>query len=87
LTEGSDVSASLKILGLMAARDVSLKLLSSDCPCLGRPITFEVTRAKRLEAVSREQRHAMVHLLTRVVGVGIEGADMLVLEVFSRLHT
>jgi hypothetical protein len=53
----------------------------------GRPITFKVTRAKRLEAVSREQRHAMVRLLTHVVGVVIEAADMLVLEVFSRLHT
>jgi transposase len=44
----------------------------------------EATRAKRLEAAPREQRHAMVRLLARVVGVGIETADMLVQEVFSR---
>jgi transposase len=44
----------------------------------------EATRATRLEAAPREQRHAMVRLLARVVGVGIETADMLVQEVFSR---
>jgi transposase len=44
----------------------------------------EATRAKRLEAAPREQRHTMVRLLARVVGVGIETADMLVQEVFSR---
>src|SRR6202035_6029009 len=45
---------------------------------------IETTRAKRLAGAPNEQRHAMVRLLARVVGVGIETADMLVQEVFSR---
>jgi transposase len=45
---------------------------------------IETTRAKRLERTAREGRNAMVHLLARVVGVGVETADMLVQEVFSR---
>jgi transposase len=45
---------------------------------------IETTRAKRLERPAREGRNAMVHLLARVVGVGVETADMLVQEVFSR---
>jgi transposase len=45
---------------------------------------IETTRAKRLVGAPNEQRHAMVRLLARVVGVGIETADMLVQEVFSR---
>ncbi len=45
---------------------------------------IEVARAERLERTPEEGRNAMVHLLARVVGVGIETADMLVQEVFSR---
>jgi transposase len=45
---------------------------------------IETTRAKRLERAAEEGRNAMVHLLARVVGVGVETADMLVQEVFSR---
>jgi transposase len=45
---------------------------------------IETTRAKRLERAAGEGRNAMVHLLARVVGVGVETADMLVQEVFSR---
>jgi transposase len=45
---------------------------------------IEMTRAKRLAEAPGEQRHAMVRRLARVVGVGIETADMLVQEVFSR---
>jgi len=45
---------------------------------------IETTRAKRLEGPARQGRNAMVHLLARVVGVGVETADMLVQEVFSR---
>ena len=44
----------------------------------------EATRAKRLQRTFGEGRDAMVRLLVRVVGVGIETADMLVQEVFSR---
>jgi len=43
---------------------------------------IETTRSKRLEQPARQGRNAMVHLLARVVGV--ETADMLVQEVFSR---
>jgi transposase len=45
---------------------------------------IETTRVKRLAGAPNEQRHAMVRLLVRVVGVGIETADMLVQEVLSR---
>ena len=45
---------------------------------------IEKTRAKRLRKTPGERRHAMVRLLARVVGVGVETADMLVQEVFSR---
>jgi transposase len=45
---------------------------------------IETTRTKRLERAACDGRNAMVRLLTRVVGVGVETADMLVQEVFSR---
>jgi transposase len=45
---------------------------------------IEAARAERLEREPAERRHAMIQLLARVVGVGIETADMLVQEVFSR---
>ena len=45
---------------------------------------IEAARTERLEATPGGGRNAMVHLLARVVGVGMETADMLVQEVFSR---
>jgi transposase len=44
---------------------------------------IEETRQKRLEQHETEP-HAMVRLLARIVGVGVETADMLVHEVLSR---
>ena len=44
----------------------------------------EEARAQRLELVPQEKSHAMVCLLARVIGVGIETADMLVHEILSR---
>jgi transposase len=44
----------------------------------------EEARAQRLEQAPQEKSHAMVRLLGRVNGVGIETADMLVHEVLSR---
>jgi len=44
----------------------------------------EEARAQRLEQVPQEKSHAMVRLLARVIGVGIETADMLVHEVLAR---
>ena len=44
----------------------------------------EEARAQRLELAPQEKSHAMVRLLARVIGVGIETADMLVHEVLSR---
>jgi transposase len=44
----------------------------------------EQARVARLERAPGEGRHAMVRLLARVVGVGLETADMLVHEAFSR---
>jgi len=45
---------------------------------------IEDARVERLERASGEGSHAMVRLLARVVGVGIETADMLVHEVLAR---
>jgi transposase len=45
---------------------------------------IEAARLERLERSPQEEPHAMVILLARVVGIGIETADMLVREVLSR---
>lgn len=45
---------------------------------------IEAARRERLASAPGEKRNVMVHLLARVVGVGVETADMLVQEVFSR---
>jgi transposase len=45
---------------------------------------IEAARAERLEQAPETGPNAMVRLLARVVGVGIETADMLVQEVLSR---
>jgi transposase len=45
---------------------------------------IEEARQKRLEQETETRPHAMVRLIARVVGVGIETADMLVHEVLSR---
>src|SRR5215212_3514278 len=44
----------------------------------------EAARLQRLEEEPGSRPHAMVRLLARVVGVGVETADMLVREVLSR---
>ncbi len=44
----------------------------------------EAARLERLERSPRDKPHAMILLLARVIGVGIETADMLVREVLSR---
>jgi len=45
---------------------------------------IEKTRVERLAKAPDERRHVAARALTRVVGVGVETADMLVQEVFSR---
>jgi transposase len=45
---------------------------------------IEETRLARLQAASQTRPHAMVLLLARVLGIGVETADMLVREVLSR---
>ena len=45
---------------------------------------IEQTRIERLEQAPAAGRNAMVRLLARVIGVGVETADMLVHEVLSR---
>ena len=45
---------------------------------------IEATRLQRLDHAPQERFHAMIRLLARVIGVGIETADMLVHEVLSR---
>ena len=44
----------------------------------------EEARAERSEQAPQERTHAMVRLIARVIGVGIETADMLVHEILSR---
>jgi transposase len=45
---------------------------------------IEEARLQRLAQAPEKRTHAMVRLLARVIGVGIETADMLVHEVLSR---
>ena len=45
---------------------------------------IEQARLERLERAPSTGRHAMVRMLARVIGVGVETADMLVQEVLSR---
>jgi len=45
---------------------------------------IEQARAERLERAPEERTNAMVAMLARIVGVGLETADMLVHEVLSR---
>ena len=45
---------------------------------------IEDARLERLKQAPSDGPHAMVRLLARVIGVGIETADMLVQEVLSR---
>ncbi len=45
---------------------------------------LEAARTERLEAAPASGQNAMVRLLARVIGVGIETADMLVHEILSR---
>jgi transposase len=51
---------------------------------MGQIKQIEDARRKRLEEEPESGPHAMVRLLARVVGVGIETADMLVHEALSR---
>ncbi len=45
---------------------------------------IEAARLKRLETTPQDKPHATVILLARVVGIGVETADMLVREILSR---
>src|SRR5438445_4432938 len=45
---------------------------------------IEDARLQRIERAPSDRPHAMVRLLARVIGIGIETADMLVQEVLSR---
>jgi transposase len=60
-------------------RDMARRRLVSD-----QIRQIEDTRLERLKQAPSEGPHAMVRLLARVIGVGIETADMLVQEVLSR---
>jgi transposase len=51
---------------------------------MGQIKEIEQARLDRLAQAPEVRSHAMVHLLARVLGVGIETADMLVHEVLSR---
>ena len=51
---------------------------------VGQIREIEDVRQKRLEQQPETGPHAMVRLLARIVGVGVETADMLVNEVLSR---
>ena len=45
---------------------------------------IQAARLERLKQTPTEKSHAMVQLLARIIGVGVETADMLVREVLSR---
>ena len=60
-------------------RDMARRRLVSD-----QIRQIEDARLERLEQAPSDGPHAMVRLLARVIGVGIETADMLVQEVLSR---
>jgi transposase len=60
-------------------RDMARRRLVSD-----QIRQIEDTRLERLKQAPSEGPHVMVRLLARVIGVGIETADMLVQEVLSR---
>jgi transposase len=60
-------------------RDMARRRLVSD-----QIRQIEDTRLERLKQAPSDGPHAMVRLLARVIGVGIETADMLVQEVLSR---
>ena len=47
-------------------------------------LEIEQTRLELLERTTKEGPHAMVLLLARVIGIGVETADMLVQGVLSR---
>ena len=51
---------------------------------IGQIREIENARQKRLEQQPKTTPHAMVRLLARVVGIGIETGDLLVHEVLSR---
>src|ERR1700749_2089493 len=51
---------------------------------IGQITQIEAARRQRLEEEPERGRHAMIRLLARVVGIGIETADMLVNDVLSR---
>ena len=51
---------------------------------IGQIKQLEAARRQRLEEQPERAPHAMVRLLARVVGIGIETADMLVNEVLPR---
>jgi transposase len=46
--------------------------------------TIETARQQRLKGAPRKGTHPMLHMLARIMGIGIETADMLVHEVLSR---
>ncbi|MGY4352213.1 transposase [Bradyrhizobium sp. GM7.3] len=60
-------------------RDMARRRLVSD-----QIRQIEDARLERLKQAPNDGPHAMVHLLARVIGVGVETADMLVQEVLSR---
>src|ERR1035437_7272610 len=62
-----------------ASRDMERRRLVSD-----QIRQIEEARLERIEQAPSDGPHAMVRLLARVIGVGIETADMLVHEVLSR---
>jgi transposase len=45
---------------------------------------IEQQRSDRLKPASEDRTHAMVRLLARVIGIGVETADMLVNEILAR---
>src|SRR5262249_49525593 len=62
----------------------SRKVCCAAADLSGSHATGILSRLKHFEQAPNDGPHAMVRLLARVIGVGIETADMLVHEVLSR---
>jgi len=73
-----------RLVGIEPLERLALDARDNRCNEPLRLAHLEQSRLGKLAMTSEKGPHAMVRLIARVVGVGVETADMLVNEVFSR---
>jgi transposase len=73
-----------RLVGIEPLERLALDARDNRCNEPLRLAHLEQGRLGKLAMTSEKGPHAMVRLIARVVGVGVETADMLVNEVFSR---